>query len=91
MGKPRVQHPSPRPLPQSRLRDFNNTGHEAASWKVSGFYTEARNCESICPCWTGHAPANGFCEGNCAWHVTEGKYGDIPLDRLLKMKVINGN
>jgi hypothetical protein len=62
---------------------------ETISWKVAGFYMEACNCDSICPCWTGQAPTYGFCEGNCAWHVQQGTYGDIQLDGLNVIMVVH--
>jgi class 3 adenylate cyclase len=55
---------------------------KASSWKVAGLYIEACNCESVCPCYSGHMPTYGFCEGNSAWHITQGQYGDIPLEGL---------
>lgn len=53
-----------------------------AVWQVSGIYFEACNCESVCPCYSAHPPTYGFCEGNCAWHITQGKYADVTLDGL---------
>ncbi|HET7090647.1 MAG TPA: DUF1326 domain-containing protein, partial [Anaerolineae bacterium] len=53
-----------------------------ASWKISGLYFEACNCELVCPCYSAQPPTFGFCEGNCAWHVKQGRYGDVPLDGL---------
>ena len=54
----------------------------AISWKASGLYFEACNCQSVCPCYSANAPTYGFCEGNCAWHITQGRYGEISLDGL---------
>ncbi|MCI0394627.1 MAG: DUF1326 domain-containing protein [Chloroflexi bacterium] len=54
----------------------------AVEWKVSGLYFEACNCDSVCPCYIGQAPTYGYCEGNCAWHIRKGYYGDVPLDGL---------
>jgi hypothetical protein len=51
-------------------------------WKITGLYFEACNCELVCPCYTAKPPTYGFCEGNCAWHVKQGKYGDVSLDGL---------
>ncbi len=54
----------------------------AVAWRVKGIYFEACNCDSICPCYSAHPPTYGYCEGNCAWHIAEGKYGDVALDGL---------
>jgi hypothetical protein len=51
-------------------------------WQVKGIYFEACSCDSVCPCYSAHPPTYGYCEGNCAWHITEGKYGDVTLDGL---------
>ncbi len=54
----------------------------AVSWKATGLYFEACNCELVCPCYSAKAPTYGYCEGNVAWHVNEGQYGDISIDEL---------
>jgi class 3 adenylate cyclase len=61
---------------------------KAESWKVKGLYVEACNCESICPCYSGRPPTYGFCEGNTAWHIKQGRYGDIPLEGLTVIMVL---
>ena len=53
-----------------------------ASWKISGLYFEACNCELVCPCYSGKPPTYGYCEGNCAWHIQRGQFGNVPLDGL---------
>ena len=53
-----------------------------ASWKISGLYFEACNCDLVCPCYSGKPPTYGFCEGNCAWHIRRGQFGDVSLDGL---------
>jgi hypothetical protein len=52
------------------------------SWKISGLYFEACNCELVCPCYSAKPPTYGYCEGNCAWHIQKGNWGEIPLDGL---------
>jgi hypothetical protein len=54
----------------------------ASMWQVKGIYFEACNCDSVCPCYSAHPPTCGYCEGSCAWHITQGQYGEVPLDRL---------
>jgi acyl-CoA-binding protein len=53
-----------------------------ATWQASGIYFEACNCDSACPCYSGEAPTYGYCEGNCAWHIERGRFGETPLDGL---------
>jgi hypothetical protein len=52
------------------------------AWQIKGIYFEACNCESVCPCYSGQPPTYGYCEGNCAWHITQGEYGEVVLDGL---------
>ena len=51
-------------------------------WRVEGIYYEACNCDAVCPCYSALPPTYGYCEGNCAWHVAKGHYGDLLLDDL---------
>lgn len=54
----------------------------SVSWRVEGIYYEACNCDAVCPCYSARPPTYGYCEGNCAWHVTKGHYGEVVLDDL---------
>ncbi len=54
----------------------------ASGWKIAGLYFEACNCDLVCPCYSAKPPTYGYCEGNCAWYVQRGQYGDVPLDGL---------
>ena len=54
----------------------------ATSWKISGLYFEACNCEQVCPCYSAKPPTYGFCEGPCVWHIRQGRHGDVSLDGL---------
>jgi hypothetical protein len=51
-------------------------------WKINGLYFEACNCDLVCPCYSAKPPTYGFCEGNCAWHIQHGQFGDVTLDNL---------
>jgi hypothetical protein len=51
----------------------------SVNWKVRGLYSEACNCESVCPCYSHKDPSYGFCEGPCIWHIQKGHYGDVDL------------
>lgn len=60
---------------------------EVAKWRVRGLYSEACNCEAVCPCYSHDDPTYGYCEGPCIWHVKQGTYGDIVLDGLTVVMV----
>lgn len=51
-------------------------------WKLTGTYFETCNCDVGCPCAFGSAPTEGFCTAIVAWHIKQGKFGDVPLDGL---------
>jgi hypothetical protein len=51
-------------------------------WKLSGTYFETCNCDVGCPCAFGSAPTEGFCNAIVAWHVDQGRFGDVALDGL---------
>jgi hypothetical protein len=54
----------------------------STSWKVSGTYFEACNCETVCPCIYLGAPTSGQCTAVVAWHINQGSYGETKLDGL---------
>ncbi len=54
----------------------------ATKWSLSGSYFEACNCNVACPCVFLSAPTTGECGVLLAWHIENGKYGDVPLDGL---------
>jgi hypothetical protein len=54
------------------------------SWRISGSYLEACNCEAICPCRriggrTGGRSTYGECLGALSWIVETGGAGDVDL------------
>jgi len=52
----------------------------AATWKVSGTYFEACNCDAACPCVFMSAPTAGSCSLLVAWHIDKGSFADVVLD-----------
>jgi hypothetical protein len=54
----------------------------STSWKVSGSYFEACNCDLACPCIFLSSPTSGECTVLLAWHIDEGLFGEINLDGL---------
>lgn len=55
------------------------------SWQVSGDYFETCNCDYLCPCVYTNLeaqPTKGSCTAALAFHIGEGRYGDVVLDGL---------
>ena len=54
----------------------------APSWNLSGAYFETCNCNVVCPCYFFSDPTYEECTVVFAWHVEDGRFGDLPLDDL---------
>src|ERR1700747_1304476 len=52
------------------------------SWKIAGSYFEACNCELACPCIFMSPPTSGECSVLIAWHIDQGRFGEVDLDGL---------
>ena len=57
------------------------------SWRISGSYFEACNCEAICPCRTINGLAGGRstydeCLGVLSWVIENGRADEVSLDGL---------
>ena len=52
------------------------------SWTLKGSYFETCNCETACPCVFLSPPTEGDCTVLVAWHVDEGRFGEVALDGL---------
>jgi len=50
------------------------------NWTANGDWFDVCKCNVPCPCEFGQAPTTGDCDGILAWHIRDGKYGDVPLD-----------
>jgi hypothetical protein len=59
------------------------------TWKISGDYFEACNCESTCPCIFLADPDEGDCQVALAWHVRDGHFDGTRLDGLNVAAVIH--
>jgi hypothetical protein len=62
-------------------------------WRVAGDWFDVCSCNIPCPCEFAQAPTNNVCEGTLAWHIREGRYGDVALDGLnvLAVSYFEGN
>ena len=59
------------------------------AWKLRGQVILACNCDYGCPCNFNALPTTGKCEGNWNWHITDGRYGDVPLSGLTFSLAVN--
>ena len=48
-------------------------------WQLRGEYAEACNCDVACQCLWLEPPDDDSCTVSLAWHIEEGRYGDIDL------------
>jgi hypothetical protein len=52
------------------------------SWQLKGTYFETCNCDVACPCVFLSRPTEGECRVLVAWHVDQGKDGEVDLSGL---------
>ncbi|HMM74125.1 MAG TPA: DUF1326 domain-containing protein [Gammaproteobacteria bacterium] len=52
------------------------------AWHVRGDWFDVCSCNIPCPCEFAQAPTDDACEGVLAYHVNEGRYGEVELDGL---------
>jgi hypothetical protein len=55
---------------------------EVPRWRLTGDWFDVCRCRVPCGCSIAQAPNEGQCDGILAWHVREGRYGDVTLDGL---------
>lgn len=52
------------------------------SWHLNGDWFDVCSCNITCPCTMAQAPTDNACAGVLAYHVRDGRYGDVVLDDL---------
>lgn len=52
------------------------------TWHLDGDWFDVCSCYVPCPCTMAQAPTNDACAGVLAYHVRDGRYGDVTLDGL---------
>jgi hypothetical protein len=62
---------------------------EIPQWRLTGDWFDVCSCSIPCPCTFAQAPTGGECDGVLAWHIREGRYGDVALDGLNVVAVSN--
>jgi hypothetical protein len=55
---------------------------EVPAWRLVGDWFDVCKCGIPCPCTFAEAPTYGDCDGVLAWHIREGRYGEVALDGL---------
>ena len=55
---------------------------EVRHWRATGDWFDVCKCTIPCPCTFAQAPSEGDCDGIMAWHIREGRFGDVRLDGL---------
>ena len=60
----------------------------AESWRIKGDFVDFCKCAVPCPCSWGRPPTEGDCEGVIGYRIREGNYGDVKLDGLNLVGVI---
>lgn len=53
-----------------------------ANWNVKGTFTEACNCEAVCPCIFFSPPTDDSCTVLLGWHIDQGTFDGVSLDDL---------
>jgi hypothetical protein len=61
---------------------------EVRSWRLTGDWFDVCSCRVPYGCTFAQAPDEGHCDGILAWHVREGSYGDVTLDALNVVAVL---
>ncbi|NKZ06888.1 DUF1326 domain-containing protein [Actinomadura latina] len=51
-------------------------------WHLIGDWFDVCKCAIPCPCTYAQPPTYGDCDGVLAWHIREGRYGEVALDGL---------
>ncbi|MFE2302005.1 DUF1326 domain-containing protein [Streptomyces sp. NPDC059445] len=51
-------------------------------WHAAGDWFDTCKCNVPCPCSFAQLPTHGDCDGILAWHIRDGRYGDVSLDGL---------
>ena len=62
--------------------------NDIPNWWLKGDWFDVCSCNIPCPCGFAQAPTNNRCEGIMAYHVQEGKYGDVELKDLNVIAIV---
>ena len=58
-------------------------------WRLSGEWIKNCNCAFGCPCDFNAPPTKGYCRGLLGMHILNGHFGDVRLDGLSFVVVVD--
>jgi hypothetical protein len=58
-------------------------------YQLEGSLLEVCNCDTLCPCWIGDDPDNGFCQSVVAYNLTTGRIRGIDVSGLTLIGVVH--
>ena len=66
-------------------------GPEATTqgYQLEGSLLEVCNCETLCPCWIGDDPDNGYCQSVVAYNLSKGTINGIDVSGLTLIGVVH--
>lgn len=59
------------------------------AWHLNGDWFDVCTCKITCPCTMAQAPTDNACAGVLAYHVRDGRYGDVVLDDLNVVGIVD--
>ena len=57
-------------------------------YQLEGSLLEVCNCDTLCPCWIGDDPDNGYCQSVVAYNLTKGTINGIDVSGLTLIGVV---
>jgi hypothetical protein len=58
-------------------------------YQLEGTLLEVCNCETLCPCWIGDDPDNGYCLSVVAYNLTKGTISGVDVSGLTLIGVVH--
>ena len=58
-------------------------------YQLEGSLLEVCNCDTLCPCWIGDDPDNGYCQSVVAYNLTKGTITGIDVSGLTLIGVVH--
>jgi FtsP/CotA-like multicopper oxidase with cupredoxin domain len=86
-GENGFYHNSSSPSLRHRVERLAPTDRSSAPYQLRGFFYEACDCNTICPCWLGNDPDGGECTGVFAWEVEQGSIDGVDVSGLRAVSV----
>jgi len=86
-GENSFYHSSSSPSLRHRVEREAPTDRGKAPYQLHGFFYEACDCYTICPCWLGNNPDGGECIGIFAWDIEAGSIDGVDVAGLRAVSV----